>query len=332
MKAICVFRLVLVMCVPLAATASQPASQAERPTSRAAQTNSRAVQPAPQISSRAAQTNSRAVQPAPQISSRAAQANSRAVEPSLQPTPQANRNGTADSERAEAQRLRRNPVLTSASTIAKRAAPSDCEPCGAVPVARTSTRAGRRIVRVAAAPCHQRDYVDPRVRGDLNAALRELKRAGVTPRITSAWRSSVDQGRMYRCSSSRRCRLRHPGLFRAMPPGQSAHEAGLAVDISGIAAGRRGSNHLTAQGRRIVQVMEKHGFNWKYGLADPVHFEGDPRDYGYRNLSQAIHVTQTRCQASVLARTAGRTRGLERRPSLVRTEARTSRVSLRRKA
>jgi len=246
--------------------------------------------------------------------------------------PQANRVSPAPLELAPAQHQRRRPISTSASIVAKRAAPSDCAPCAAAVATPTSTRPGRRTRRRPAAPCHPSDYVDPRVRGDLNAALRELKRAGITPRITSAWRSSNDQGRMYKCSSSRRCRLRHPGLFRAMPPGQSAHEAGLAVDISGIAAGPRGYNHLTPQGRRIVQVMEKHGFNWKYGLGDPVHFEADARDYGYRNLRQAIQVTQTRCQASVLARAAGRTRGLEKRPAVVRTAAHTNRVALRRKA
>jgi hypothetical protein len=117
-----------------------------------------------------------------------------------------------------------------------------------------------------------------------------------------------------------------------MPPGQSAHEAGLALDMSGIAAGPRGSKHLTPQGRRIVTIMEKNGFNWKYGLADPVHFEADPRDYGYRNLKQAIHVTQTRCQAGVLARAAGHTKGLEKRTSAARPEPRASRAGLHRKA
>src|SRR5262245_18389869 len=103
--------------------------------------------------------------------------------------------------------------------------------------------------------------------------MRELKRAGVTPKHNSAWRSSGDEGPTYKCSSSRRCRFRHPGLFRAMPPGQSAHEAGFALDIGGVAAGPRGAKHLMPQGRRIVQVMEKHGFNCKYGLSDPVHSE-----------------------------------------------------------
>jgi len=135
--------------------------------------------------------------------------------------------------------------------------------------------------------------------------LRDMKRAGVTPKITSAWRSSDDQTWMYKCSSSKRCRMTHPGLYKAMPPGQSAHEAGFAIDISGVATGPRGAKHLTPKGRRIVRIMEEHGFDWKYRLSDPVHFEADPRDHGYRNLKQAIHVTQTRCQARFLAKAAG---------------------------
>ena len=237
-----------------------------------------------------------------------------------------------DRSRVPAARASRpSSVSTLASRAAKKAASADCEPCGVAAV----NRSGKRIYRRATVPCHPPDYVDPRIRGDLNAALRELKWSGITPKITSEWRSSNAQGRMYKCSSSRRCRLAHPGLYRAMPAGQSAHEAGLALDISGIAAGPRGAKHLTPQGRRIVQVMERHGFNWKYGLADPVHFEADPRDAGYRNLQQAIHVTQTRCQAGQLARAAAHQKGFERRPSPVRparTVARGGRTGLRRKA
>jgi hypothetical protein len=124
-----------------------------------------------------------------------------------------------------------------------------------------------------------------------------MKRVGIKPKITSAWRSSDEQEQIYKCTSNWRCRRAHPGLYRALPPGGSAHEAGLALDISGVAVGPRGANHLTPQGRRIVQIMTKHGFNWKYGLRDPVHFEADPAEHGYRSLQQAIHVTQTKCDA-----------------------------------
>jgi hypothetical protein len=158
----------------------------------------------------------------------------------------------------------------------------------------------------AVMPCHPPGYVDPRLARDFNAALREMKRAGIEPKITSTWRSSGDQNKMYQCSMSRRCRISHPGLYRALPPGQSVHEAGFAVDISGIATGPRGSKHLTAQGRRTVQIMGRHGFRWRYGLMDPVHFEADPREHGYVSLRQAILINQTRCQAAVAQKRAAR--------------------------
>jgi hypothetical protein len=74
------------------------------------------------------------------------------------------------------------------------------------------------------------------------------------------------------------------------------HEAGFAVDLAGVAAGSRGNRRLTPRGRKIVAIMKKNGFNWRYGMADPVHFEADPRKYGYRTAQQAIERTQTTCQ------------------------------------
>jgi hypothetical protein len=84
-----------------------------------------------------------------------------------------------------------------------------------------------------------------------------------------------------------------------MPSGRSLHEAGFAVDISGIAAGPRGKKRLTPRGRKIVSVMEKNGFRWKYGLADPAHFEANPRNYGYRSVKQAIVKNQTQCRTKL---------------------------------
>jgi hypothetical protein len=92
---------------------------------------------------------------------------------------------------------------------------------------------------------------------------------------------------------------------------------------------------LTTQGRQIVRIMERHGFDWKYGLADPVHFEASPREHGYRSLKQAIQVTQTRCQAGMLARAAGRARGSVKRGGVrtaaVRVESRSRGLAQRRR-
>jgi hypothetical protein len=165
-----------------------------------------------------------------------------------------------------------------------------CKPCAAKTTARASSGVAKPL------PCHPKGYVDPRINRNYRAAMRDLKRAGIKPEVTSAWRSSDKQAELYRCSQSRRCRRANPGLYYALPPGRSLHEAGLAVDISGVAAGPRGRKRLTPRGKRIVAAMQKNGFKWRYGLSDPAHFEAEPRKAGYRNLKQAITATQNRCQ------------------------------------
>lgn len=171
---------------------------------------------------------------------------------------------------------------------------SGCNSCGAA----TLISKGRikKAVARPALPCHPSGYLDPKVATRFETAKRELKRLGIVPRVTSAWRSSKAQAWLHNCSTSRRCRTAHPGLYGALPSGTSLHEAGFAVDIAGIASGRRGSKRLTANGRQIIRVMRKHGFAWRYGLADPVHFEANPRTHGYRSVQQAISRNQGRCQ------------------------------------
>jgi hypothetical protein len=158
-------------------------------------------------------------------------------------------------------------------------------------------------------PCHPKGYVDPKVAKNFSKAMRELNRAGIQPKITSTWRSSQYQARLHKCSRSSRCRRAHPGLYYALPAGQSLHEAGFAVDISGVAAGPRGNKRLTSRGRRIVNVMEKNGFDWRYGLADPAHFEADPRRHGYRSVKQAINRNQTRCTVKGLTKASAKKSG-----------------------
>ncbi len=171
------------------------------------------------------------------------------------------------------------------------------------------------------APCHAKNYVDPKVAKKLKTAVRDMKRAGISPTVTSAWRSTDKQAALYRCSQSRRCRKANPGLYRALPPGKSLHEAGFAVDISGVAAGPRGAKRITPRGRRIVSVMRKNGFQWRYGLKDPAHFEANPRRYGYRNAKQAISLSQNICEAKIATKKSGRSRetaAVTRRQTTVR--------------
>lgn len=134
--------------------------------------------------------------------------------------------------------------------------------------------------------------LDAKARARLNAALHELRKRGLRPRVNSTFRSQSEQHAMYRCTRNRRCRNRR-GIYGAKPAGSSMHEAGLAVDLSGIATGRR-QRRLTPQGRQTVRVMQRHGFNWRYGLKDPAHFEISPQQAGYRSSQAAIQAGQQR--------------------------------------
>jgi len=189
-----------------------------------------------------------------------------------------------------------SPVGTSKKQLTKtRSAQNDCATCGndTARAAKGSTRRRTRLARNVS--CHPKNYVDPKIAKNYNSAMRDMKRAGIKPRVTSAWRSSEKQGQLYRCSLSTRCRRSNPGLYRALPPGNSIHEAGFAVDIAGVATGPRGAKRLTPKGRRMVAIMKKNGFNWRYGLRDPVHFEADPTKHGYRSVKSAIKRSQTTC-------------------------------------
>jgi LAS superfamily LD-carboxypeptidase LdcB len=145
--------------------------------------------------------------------------------------------------------------------------------------ARPRKRASRRShgARVSA--------LNPHARARLSAALGEMRRRGIRPRVTSAYRSRAEQRAIYACSRRRRCRARR-GIYGARRPGTSLHERGLAVDLAGVARGGRRGRRLTPQGRQMVRVMRRHGFNWRYGLKDPAHFELHPR-YARRSAQAA---------------------------------------------
>ena len=185
-----------------------------------------------------------------------------------------------------------------AATKARRS--QGCGQCSVLVAARNKPRARNSGVKPAA--CHPKGYVDPAIARNYSGAMRDLRRAGIEPKVTSTWRSSAHQARLHRCSNSRRCRRAHPGLYYALPAGVSLHEAGFAVDMSGVAIGPRGAKRLTPKGRRIIAIMRKHGFSWRYGLADPAHFEIDPRRHGYRSAQQAIRRSQAQCQTRYIAR------------------------------
>jgi hypothetical protein len=193
--------------------------------------------------------------------------------------------GAAASSKRHAEPAR--PTAATRSSSASRATCAACE---------RNKRYGKTGAKLAKkVPCHPQGYVDPKIAKNYQKAIRDLHRAGIKPQVTSVWRSSQEQARLHLCSQSRRCRANHPGLYYALPPGQSLHEAGFAVDISGVAAGPQGRKQVTSRGRRIISVMRKNGFKWRYGLKDPAHFEADPTRKGYRSVKQAIHKNQTTC-------------------------------------
>lgn len=170
----------------------------------------------------------------------------------------------------------------------------------------------------------------PLVRARLSAALVELRRHGVRPRITSTYRSTGQQRQLFRCAQSRRCRLRR-GVYGAKAPGHSTHEAGLAVDIAGIAVPGRGHRRrLTGTGATIVRVMRRHDFNWRYGLRDPAHFELSPRRVGFRDTRTAIRAHRTR--VVVAQRQRGRSHAVTLRPVSGRYRARVPRPWAMRRA
>lgn len=174
---------------------------------------------------------------------------------------------------------------------------SSCEARSSKPNAAHAPKKNAKTTAKSA--CHQKDYLDPKVAAHYKTAVTEMKRQGIKPKVTSVWRSTDYQAQLHKCSTTASCRRVHPSLYYALPPGKSLHEAGFAVDISGVAAGPRGNKHLTPQGKRIVGIMRKNGFNWRYQLADPAHFEADPKKHGYRNAKQAISHTQSTCDVKL---------------------------------
>lgn len=86
--------------------------------------------------------------------------------------------------------------------------------------------------------------------------LAEASRRGYSPRVTSTRRSNREQNFLYRQA------LAGLNPFPVAPPGQSAHQAGYALDMV--------TNPFNA-----LHVMGKLWRSWGgiWGASDPVHFE-----------------------------------------------------------
>ncbi|MFN0123613.1 MAG: D-alanyl-D-alanine carboxypeptidase family protein [Blastocatellia bacterium] len=163
-------------------------------------------------------------------------------------------------------------------------------------------RAGKRNVPKAAAKAGKCEPVLVRNQADalhlethtrLAAAISEMKRKGLRPRLTTTFRSRAEQSNLFRCAAQKNCRTRR-GVYDAARPGSSLHEAGLAVDLAGVANGVRRQRRLTRDGGKMVRIMRKHGFDWRYGMHDPVHFEINPARAGFPSDKAAIQAGQQR--------------------------------------
>jgi hypothetical protein len=135
------------------------------------------------------------------------------------------------------------------------------------------------------------DTLQPRARANFTAAVFEMKRSGLRPRVNSTFRSTAEQRSIFHCAQRAGCRRRR-GIYGARRPGTSLHEAGLAVDLGGVASGRKHHRSLTRRGRQMVRIMRRHGFDWRYGLKDPAHFEISARRAGFHTERAAIRSGQ----------------------------------------
>jgi LAS superfamily LD-carboxypeptidase LdcB len=135
------------------------------------------------------------------------------------------------------------------------------------------------------------DTLQPRARTNFTAAVFEMKRSGLRPSVNSTFRSTAEQRSIFHCAHRASCRRRR-GIYGARRPGTSLHEAGLAVDLGGVASGRKHHRRLTRRGQQMVKIMRRHGFEWRYGLKDPAHFEISAHRAGFRTERAAIQSGQ----------------------------------------
>lgn len=97
-----------------------------------------------------------------------------------------------------------------------------------------------------------------RVHPKLKTIARNLPKVaasqGLEVRITSGFRTRAVQAKLYRDY------ITGVSAYPANPPGQSAHEKGLALDI------------LTTDVNKLVSILSSVGLVWA-GMGDPIHFE-----------------------------------------------------------
>lgn len=103
----------------------------------------------------------------------------------------------------------------------------------------------------------------PELRPFARQLLLVAGQARLQPRITSTYRSSTEQARLYRRF------LAGQNPYPVAPPGHSAHEAGYAFDMMIMDAPGEMERDLADLG----QVWESWGGIWGGHFKDPIHFE-----------------------------------------------------------
>ncbi len=152
-------------------------------------------------------------------------------------------------------------------------------------------KAAAEELRLSASDNKKLAALNPKAKQKMKAALDDMREAGLCPMITSSYRSNAEQREIYHCAHRHQCKVKR-GIFSARKPGTSLHEAGLAVDFADVANGKKRHRQLTRDGQKMVKIMQRHGFKWRYGLKDPAHFELEPSAAGFRSEQAAIRVAQ----------------------------------------
>lgn len=110
--------------------------------------------------------------------------------------------------------------------------------------------------------------VDARIVDDLNAMLADCRKAGLDPRICSAYRTQATQTRLYRnkiarlqaAGYSREAAVAEAGRWVAVP-GTSEHQTGLALDL--VAASYQVLDERQEETAEQQWLMEH---SWEYGF------------------------------------------------------------------
>ena len=121
--------------------------------------------------------------------------------------------------------------------------------------------------------------VDQMIAGEVYELLKDLYGAGLGNVITQSFRTWEKQDAIYKDYMAHQAAWKADHRY-AVPPGNSPHHAGFALDARW--------NGLTKIQRQLLrQIMKEHQFDW-LGNSDRVHYQANPKNYGYKGWRDAI--------------------------------------------